>query len=82
MRDLGIRGAIVVEGLGHDPINADVAVSNGRIAAVGNVARDAAEIVDAGGLALMPGIIHRGRRACRPAALRPCPPGRGASRLL
>jgi len=57
MHDLVIRGAIVVDGLGHDLINADVAVSNGRIAAVGKVGRDAAEVVDAGGLALMPGII-------------------------
>ncbi len=57
MHDLVIRGAIVVDGLGHDPIYADVAVSNGRIAAVGKVGRDAAEVVDAGGLALMPGII-------------------------
>ena len=57
MHDLVIRGAIVVDGLGHDPIHADVAVSNGRIAAVGKLGRDAAEVVDAGGLALMPGII-------------------------
>src|SRR5437660_5909323 len=57
MHDLVIRGAIVVDGGGHDPIYADVAVSNGRIAAVGKVGSDAAEVVNAGGLALMPGII-------------------------
>ena len=57
MHDLVIRGAIVVDGVGHDPINADVAVSNGRVAAVGKVGNDAAQVVDAGGLALMPGII-------------------------
>src|SRR5438105_3250502 len=57
MHDLVIRGAIVVDGGGHDPIYADVAVSNGRIAAVGKIPADAAEVVDAGGLALMPGII-------------------------
>ena len=57
MHDLVIRGAIVVDEVGHDPIYADVAVSNGRIAAVGKVGSDAAEVVDAGGLALMPGII-------------------------
>src|ERR1700693_3615965 len=57
MYDLVIRGALVVDGLGHDPVRADVAVKDGRIAAVGAVGTDASEIVDAGGLALMPGII-------------------------
>jgi N-acyl-D-aspartate/D-glutamate deacylase len=51
------RGATVLDGLGNDPIHADVAVRDGRITAVGEVRAEAAEIVDAGGLALMPGII-------------------------
>src|SRR5260370_10137123 len=55
--DLLIRGATVVDGLGRDPRRADVAVSNSRIAAIGAVGRDAAGIIDAGGLTLMPGII-------------------------
>ena len=55
--DLVIRGATVIDGLGHDPIRADVAVKDGRIAAIGEIGNDAAEVVDAGGLALMPGII-------------------------
>ncbi len=57
MYDLVIRGATVVDGLGHDPLRADVAVENGRIAEIGAIRADAAEVVDAGGLALMPGII-------------------------
>src|SRR5882757_1490024 len=57
MYDLVIRGATVVDGLGHDPRRADVAVKDGRIAAIGAVGKDAAEIVDAGGLTLMPGIV-------------------------
>jgi N-acyl-D-aspartate/D-glutamate deacylase len=57
MYDLVIRGATVVDGLGHDPCRADVAVRNGRIAAIGEIGADAAEIVDAGALTLMPGII-------------------------
>jgi N-acyl-D-amino-acid deacylase len=57
MYDLVIRGATVVDGLGHDPVRADVAVEDGRIAAIGDLPADAAETVDAGGLALMPGII-------------------------
>ena len=36
MHDLLIRGATVVDGLGHDPVQADVAVKDGRIAAVGD----------------------------------------------
>jgi len=57
MHDLVIRGATVIDGLGHDPVRADVAIRDGRVAAIGEVGTDAAEIVDAGGLALMPGII-------------------------
>src|ERR1700733_9037533 len=57
MHDLLIRGATVVDGLGHDPIRADVAVDKGRIAAIGDIKGEARETVDAGGLALMPGII-------------------------
>ena len=57
MHDLVIRGATVVDGLGHDPMRADVAVKDGRIAAIGEIGKDASEIVDAGGLTLMPGII-------------------------
>src|SRR5712671_3040494 len=57
MYDLVIRGATVVDGLGHDPRRADVAVKDGRIAAMGEIGSDATEIVDAGGLTLMPGII-------------------------
>jgi N-acyl-D-aspartate/D-glutamate deacylase len=57
MHDFVIRGATVVDGLGHDPIRADLAVRDGRIATIGDVGKDALEIVDAGGLALMPGII-------------------------
>ena len=34
MHDLVIRGARVVDGLGNEPVNADVAVRDGRIAAV------------------------------------------------
>jgi N-acyl-D-aspartate/D-glutamate deacylase len=57
MYDLVIRGATVVDGLGHDPRRADVAVRDGRVAEIGEIGVGAAEIVDAGGLTLMPGII-------------------------
>src|SRR5271155_1859941 len=57
MHDLVIRGATVVDGLGHDPIRADVAVDAGKIAAIGNVKDAARETIDADSLTLMPGII-------------------------
>src|SRR5579872_4872316 len=57
MHDLVIRGATVVDGLGHDPVRADVVVDNGKIAAIGDVKGEARETVDAGGLTVMPGII-------------------------
>jgi N-acyl-D-aspartate/D-glutamate deacylase len=57
MYDLVIRGATVVDGLGHDPRRADVAVKDGRVAEIGEIGVGAAEMVDAGGRTLMPGII-------------------------
>src|SRR6266700_1961169 len=57
MFDLVIRGATIVDGLGHDPLRTEIAVKDGRISEIGEVRGDAAEMVDAGGLTLMPGII-------------------------
>jgi N-acyl-D-aspartate/D-glutamate deacylase len=77
MYDLVIRGATVVDGLGHEPRRADVAVEKSRIAAIGEVGRDAARIVDAGGLTLMPGIIdihtHYDAQVTWDATLSPSP---------
>jgi N-acyl-D-aspartate/D-glutamate deacylase len=57
MHDLIIRGARVYDGLGNPGIDADVAVSGGRVAAIGRISESAQREVDAGGLALMPGIV-------------------------
>ena len=57
MVDLVIRGATVVDGLGHEPKRADVAVEDGKIVAIGEVKDPGAETIDAGGLTLTPGII-------------------------
>src|ERR1700748_842487 len=57
MTDLVIRGATVVDGLGNDPIRADVAVKDGKIADIGNIKTAGAKTIDAGGLTLTPGII-------------------------
>src|SRR5690242_15032025 len=57
MHDLVIRGATVIDGLGRDPRRADVAVKDGRIAAIGEIKDKDAKAIDAGGLTLAPGIV-------------------------
>lgn len=55
-----IRGATLHDGTGADPVRADLLMRGRRVAAIGEAAvREAAgaEVVDAGGLALMPGIV-------------------------
>lgn len=56
--DLLIRGARLFDGSGGEPFDADVAVKDGRIRAIAaSLPVDAAQVIDAHGLALMPGII-------------------------
>jgi N-acyl-D-aspartate/D-glutamate deacylase len=57
--DLVIRGGVVVDGTGLARRRADVAVSRGRIAAVGHVAgaAHAERVIDADGRIVAPGII-------------------------
>ena len=57
MFDLKISGALIIDGSGSPPFLGDLAVEGGRIAAVGEVAGPAREVVNARGLALAPGII-------------------------
>ena len=57
MVDLLIRGASVIDGCGAPARVADVAVKNGKIAAVGTVREKATKTLDAGALSLMPGIV-------------------------
>ena len=55
-----IRGATLYDGTGAEPRQADVLVRDGRVAAIGDDAsrsRADARLEDAGGLALMPGIV-------------------------
>jgi N-acyl-D-aspartate/D-glutamate deacylase len=56
MHDLAIRGGTVVEGTGKPAVQADVAIENGRIRAVGEVG-PAREELDATGLVVAPGFI-------------------------
>jgi N-acyl-D-amino-acid deacylase len=77
MHDLVIRGATVLDGTGGAPQRVDVAVKGGRIAAIGNGRAEAREVVDAGGLALMPGIVdlhtHYDAQVTWDATLSPSP---------
>ena len=58
MFDLLIRGGTVVDGSGAAPTVADVAVADGRVAAVeGRIDADAAEVIDAAGRYVTPGFV-------------------------
>ncbi|MCC7546318.1 MAG: hypothetical protein IT532_00985 [Burkholderiales bacterium] len=57
MHDLLIANARIHDGLGSAPVDGDLAIADGRIAAIGRDLGPARERIDAGGLCLMPGII-------------------------
>ncbi|MFZ9635609.1 MAG: hypothetical protein ACO3EK_17485, partial [Alphaproteobacteria bacterium] len=58
MFDIVFRDATLIDGTGAPARRGDLAVAGGRIVAVGGEIRAASrEVVDASGLALMPGII-------------------------
>src|SRR3954470_16125074 len=57
MVDLVIRGGTVVDGTGGDPIEADVAVEDGKIVAVGKVSARGTEEIDARGKIVTPGFV-------------------------
>src|SRR5712672_2649301 len=56
--DILIRNGLLIDGTGSPGTVADVAVADGRIAAIGrNLAGDATRLIDATGLAVTPGFI-------------------------
>jgi N-acyl-D-amino-acid deacylase len=57
MLDLLIRNGSVADGLGSPLRKADVAVKDGRVVTIGTVSEEAAEVIDATGLVVAPGII-------------------------
>ena len=57
MADLVIRGGMVVDGTGAAPIEADVAIEGGRIAAIGRIAERGREEIDARGRLVTPGFV-------------------------
>jgi len=57
MVDLILRGGTIVDGTGAAPFVADVAITAGRISAVGVDLGEAAQEIDASGLTLTPGFV-------------------------
>ena len=55
--DLVIRGGLIVDGTGSPPYRADIAVQDGRIAAIGAVSGAAKQQIDATGLFVTPGFV-------------------------
>ena len=55
--DLVIRGGTVVDGTGRAPIEADVGIKGDRIAAIGTIAKNGAEEIDAKGKLVTPGFV-------------------------
>jgi N-acyl-D-aspartate/D-glutamate deacylase len=55
--DLVVRGGTIVDGTGGKPFEADVAVSGGRIAAIGKVSGAGREEIDARGKIVTPGFV-------------------------
>jgi N-acyl-D-aspartate/D-glutamate deacylase len=55
--DLVIRGGTIVDGSGAEPFEADIAVTGGRISAIGADAGAAGEVIDARGLLVTPGFV-------------------------
>jgi N-acyl-D-aspartate/D-glutamate deacylase len=55
--DLVIRGGHVADGLGAEPVEADVAVDGGTIVGVGTVSERGREEIDAAGLLVTPGFV-------------------------
>jgi N-acyl-D-amino-acid deacylase len=62
MHDLVIRNALLLDGLGSLPVRKDLAVKGGIISEIGD-SLTGKQIVDADGLALMPGIITTTHRS-------------------
>jgi N-acyl-D-amino-acid deacylase len=55
--DLIIRKPVIVDGTGAPPYEGDIAVTAGKIAAIGKVGGSAREVIDAAGLIATPGFV-------------------------
>lgn len=57
MLDLKITGGTIVDGSGGARFRGDIGIKDGRIAAIGKVAEEARETLDAAGRIVAPGFI-------------------------
>src|SRR3954451_25046317 len=57
MLDLLVRGASIIDGTGRAAFQGDVGVTQGKVVEVGEGPSAARQVIDGGGLALMPGIV-------------------------
>ncbi|MEY3166621.1 MAG: hypothetical protein RLZZ343_424, partial [Actinomycetota bacterium] len=57
MFDIVIRGGLVIDGTGAPSRQADIAIKDGRIVAVGVVDETGVEVIDATGMMVTPGFI-------------------------
>lgn len=55
--DIIIRGGLVVDGTGRDPFTGDIAISGGKIAAMGEIKGSADQEIDATGRIVTPGFV-------------------------
>jgi N-acyl-D-aspartate/D-glutamate deacylase len=55
--DLIVRNGTVIDGTGAEPVVADVAIKDGKIAAVGKVEGTGAQVIDAEGKLVTPGFV-------------------------
>ena len=55
--DLIVRNGTVIDGTGAEPRKADVAIQDGKVAAVGRIGGSGREEIDAKGLAVTPGFV-------------------------
>lgn len=57
MYDLVVKGGTIVDGTGSARFRGDIAIANGRIAAVGEITDSAVQTIDASGLIVAPGFV-------------------------
>ena len=55
--DIKITGGTIIDGTGSPGYTGDIGISDGRIVAVGQVAEDADQVIDASGLTVTPGFV-------------------------
>ena len=67
--DLLIRGGTVVDGTGAPRLSADVAVRDGKIAAVGEALGQAKQTLDVDGRVVAPGFVEGSTQAMTPIGL-------------